>query len=140
MKIAYHHHMGTVVQTREEVDKLMELTDPKSVFLLADTGHMYYSGGDPADLLQTYLDRIIHIHLKDIRLDILQLSFLQGVKLGLFTVPGDGIIDFAPIFEYIGKSTYSGWLIVEAEQDPEKANPLVYAKMGRETIRKLGGI
>ena len=146
MKIAYHHHMGTVVQSREEIDKLMAISDPKSVFLLADTGHMFYAGGNPADLLSSYQDRIVHIHLKDIRAPILEevkhnhLSFLQGVKAGVFTVPGDGTIDFQPIFDIIGQSDYEGWLIIEAEQDPAKANPLKYAKKARATIRRLGGI
>ena len=146
MKIAYHHHMGTVVQSREEVDKLMQLTDPKYVFLLADTGHIHYAGGDPKKLVEDYIDRIIHVHLKDVRSEIVEkvrnekLSFLQGVKLGAFTVPGDGVIDFKPIFETIGKSDYSGWLIVEAEQDPQIANPKEYAQKGRNTIRELAGI
>jgi len=146
MKIAYHHHMGTVVQSREEVDKLMQLTDPKYVHLLADTGHIHYAGGDPKKLVEDYIDRIIHVHLKDVRSEIVEkvrnekLSFLQGVKLGAFTVPGDGVIDFKPIFETIGKSDYSGWLIVEAEQDPQIANPKEYAQKGRNTIRELAGI
>ena len=148
MRIAYHHHMGTVVQTREEVDTLMERTNPDKVFLLADTGHMAYHGGDPLKLLEDYLPegRIAHIHLKDIRKDVIQevkeegLSFLKGVLKGTFTVPGDGDINFKPILDIIGSSEYEGWLLVEAEQDPQKANPLKYAKKGRKTIKELGGI
>ena len=146
MKIAYHHHMGTVIQSREEVDTLMALTDPKYVHLLADTGHIHYAGGDPEKLISDYIDRIVHIHLKDVRDEIVKkvrrenLSFLQGVKLGAFTVPGDGNINFKPIFDLIGNSNYSGWLLVEAEQDPQLANPKLYAQKGRDTIRKLGGI
>ena len=146
MKIAYHHHMGTVVQSREDVDKLMQLTDPKYVYLLADTGHMYYTGGDPLKLVEDYIDRIVHIHLKDVRSKIVdkvrseKLSFLQGVKLGAFTVPGDGDIEFKSIFDKIGNSNYAGWLIVEAEQDPQLANPKEYAQKGRNTIRELAGI
>ena len=97
-------------------------------------------------LIQDYIDRIAHIHLKDVRPKIIQqvkenhLSFLKGVKLGAFTVPGDGCIDFKPIFDFLGQSGYTGWLLVEAEQDPKLANPLVYATKGREIIRRLGGI
>ncbi len=146
MKIAYHHHMGTVVQSRREIDKLMQLTDPEYVYLLADIGHMHYAGGDPIKLVEDYIDRIVHIHLKDVRSEIVEkvrnekLSFLQGVKLGTFTVPGDGVIDFKSIFRIIGQSDYNGWLIVEAEQDPSLANPKQYAKKGRNTIRNLTGI
>jgi inosose dehydratase len=146
MKIVFHHHMGTVVQTKKEIDKLMELTDPDLVFLLVDTGHISYSGDDPVELLRDYRKRIKHIHLKDIRKNIVEkvkkekLSFLEGVKLGAFTVPGDGSIKFEPIFKEIEKMNYEGWLLVEAEQDPAKANPLVYAKKARDYIKKLGGI
>jgi len=146
MKIAYHHHMGTVIQSRDEIDILMHITDPELVFLLADTGHIFYAGGNPVSLISDYIDRIVHIHLKDVRSVILnrvrddKLSFLESVKLGVFTVPGDGGIDFKPIFKIIEKTAYSGWLIVEAEQDPTKANPKKYAQIGRNTIRKLSGI
>lgn len=148
MKIVYHHHMGTVVQTRKEIDKLMKLTDPGLVYLLADTGHMYYSdGGDsPLKLIKDYGSRIKHIHLKDIRESIKQRvikekwSFLRAVKEGVFTVPGDGIIDFAPIFKAIEDIKYEGWLLVEAEQDPAKANPLEYAKKARAYIKKIANI
>jgi len=146
MKIAYHHHMGTVVQSRIEIDKLMKKTDPNLVYLLADTGHIFYAGGDPKDLIKDYIDRIVHIHLKDVRSKIVKkvqkekLSFLQSVKLGAFTVPGDGDIDFKPIFDLIGNSNYTGWLVVEAEQDPHIADPKLYAQKGRDTIRKLSGI
>jgi len=148
MKIVYHHHMGTVVQTRAEVDQLMKRTDPALVWLLADTGHMYFSdGGDaPEKMVQDYIARIAHIHLKDIREDVKKkvaskkLSFLQAVKEGVFTVPGDGAVHFEPVFKAIEKSKYEGWFIVEAEQDPAKASPLQYAKMAREYIKKMTGL
>lgn len=146
IKLAYHHHMGTVIQTQAEIDRLMESTNPKLVSLVADTGHIVYSGGDPDQLLNSYIDRVVHVHLKDIRQHIINeckikhLSFLEGVKKGTFTVPGDGDINFQTIFNTLGESDYTGWIIVEAEQDPSIANPLKYAQIGRDTIRKLGGI
>jgi inosose dehydratase len=148
MKIVYHHHMGTVVQSREEVDKLMKKSNPDLVWLLADTGHMFYAGGDPIKLINDYGTRIAHIHLKNIREKVLEevkkkkKSFLDSVKAGVFTVPGDpeGSVDWSRIFKAIEAIKYQGWLVVEAEQDPAKANPLKYAKMGRETIKKFGGI
>jgi len=144
MKIVYHHHMGTVVQTRSEIDRLMQSTNPNYVFLLVDTGHMYYSDGNdsPSNLILDYQDRIKHIHLKDIRESIKKkvieqkLSFLQSVKEGVFTVPGDGDINFDKIFSAINQIKYEGWLIVEAEQDPEKANPLEYALKARNFIKQ----
>ncbi|MEX2755381.1 MAG: myo-inosose-2 dehydratase [Candidatus Sigynarchaeota archaeon] len=148
MKIVYHHHMGTVVQTAAEVDKLMAKTDPKLVWLLLDTGHMYYSdgGNSPLEVLEKHAKRIAHVHLKDIRDPVKKkvidkkLSFLQSVKEGVFTVPGDGAVDFKPIFEGLAKAKYEGWFIVEAEQDPAKANPLEYAKKARAYIKTVAGL
>ena len=120
--------MGTCVQTTEEIDRLMEMTDPDLVFLLYDTGHLVCSGEDPIYILKKYLPRIRHVHLKDIRMDIRNkvkeenMSFLAGVRAGMFTVPGDGDFDFGPVFDIINDSDYDGWFIVEAEQDPAKAN------------------
>lgn len=142
MEIVFHHHMGTGVQNQNEVDMLMEGTDPELVSLLVDTGHMTFSGGDPLQLIKDHGKRVKHVHLKDIRASILEevkiqnKSFLDGVLMGVFTVPGDGVIKYEPIFQELSNLNYSGWLIVEAEQDPEKANPLQYAKMARTFIRE----
>ncbi|MGX7244979.1 myo-inosose-2 dehydratase [Enterococcus quebecensis] len=146
MTIVYHHHMGTGVQTTEEIDRLMELTDPEKVSLLFDTGHLVFSGEDPISIYQKHQKRIKHIHFKDIREDVAkqvkttEQSFLNGVKAGAFTVPGDGMIDFSPIWEAIEKSGYSGWIIVEAEQDPSKANPFEYAVKARKYIHEITSI
>lgn len=142
MKLVYHHHMGTGVQTTEEIEELLARTDEDLVFLLYDTGHLYLSGEDPIYIIEKYISRIKHIHLKDVRDDVAKevkeqnSSFLDGVKAGMFTVPGDGDIDFLPIFQFIAKSAYAGWFIVEAEQDPEQANPFEYALIAREYIQK----
>ncbi|EIS6532292.1 myo-inosose-2 dehydratase [Staphylococcus pseudintermedius] len=143
MKIVYHHHMGTGVQTTEEIKRLMDATNPKLVSLLYDTGHLHFSGEDVVDILNLYMDRIHHIHFKDIRGTIVEhvkkgdLSFLEAVKQGVFTVPGDGDIDFKPILEMIYESDYSGWIVVEAEQDPAVANPFLYAKKAKEYINAI---
>ncbi len=143
---AYHYHMGTMVQNLEETDRLMELTDPGLVHLLLDTGHAHYAGDDPLSIVQKYGPRIRNIHLKDIRQEILdmvhsgKMSFLDSVKAGVFTVPGDGCIDFSPIFKALAEKGYQGWFVVEAEQDPEKANPQEYAKIARNFIRENTGI
>ena len=146
IKLVYHHHMGTVVQTAEEIDRMMDMTDPDKFALLYDTGHLAYCGQDYLAVLKKYAKRIAHVHLKDIRPEVVEkvkkekLSFLQGVRAGAFTVPGDGSIDFAPVFDELDKSGYEGWMIVEAEQDPAKANPLEYALKAREYIRKTAKI
>ncbi|MEI8201300.1 MAG: myo-inosose-2 dehydratase [Eubacteriales bacterium] len=146
MKVVYHHHMGTVVQTTEEIDRLMVSTDPNLVSLLFDSGHLVFSGEDELAVLTKYVKRIAHVHLKDVRPGIVKkvkaekLSFLQAVRLGAFTVPGDGCIAFKRIFEVLDANHYEGWLLVEAEQDPAIANPLVYAKMARSYIRETAGI
>ena len=146
MTLTFHHHIGTVVQTEEEIDKFMELTDPELVFLLFDSGHLSFAGINPEKVLKKYVNRIKHVHLKDIRKEIVEKSrterwsFLKGVREGVFTVPGDGDVDFAPIFSVLEEADYEGWVVVEAEQDPAKANPLEYAIKARKYIRKICGL
>ncbi len=148
MKLAFHHHMGTCIQTIAETDRLMAETDPENVYLNYDCGHFYFAGEDPVEALKKYIGRTAHIHLKDIRPNILQrvhdekLSFLTAVKQGVFTVPGDkeGCIDFPSLFEVIKESDYQGWIVLEAEQDPAVANPLEYAQIARKFFKNLTGI
>ena len=144
--LTLHHHMGTVVQTEAEIDRLMANTDPEVFSLLFDSGHLAYCGEDYMSVLNKYVDRIKHVHLKDIRPEVIEkvkkehLSFLQGVRLGTFTVPGDGAIDFAPIFAVLEKAGYEGYVLVEAEQDPAIANPLEYAIKARKYIAEKSGL
>jgi inosose dehydratase len=146
MRLCYHHHMGTGVMFRPEVDRLMNDTDPELVHLLLDTGHLYWAGDDPLDMTKAYADRIKHVHLKDIRGDVLKrcteqrLSFLESMLEGVFTVPGDGVIDFQPILQVLSDHNYEGWLMVEAEQDHRKANPLEYALKARSYLRDVTGL
>ena len=133
--MAYHHHMGTVIETEAEIDLLMANTGP-AVGLLIDTGHLSFAGGDVLATTRRYGARINHVHCKDIRAEVLQqvreqdLSFLDGVLAGVFTVPGDGSIDFKAFARALAEIGYQGWAVVEAEQDPAKAPPLEYAKLG----------
>ena len=141
LDLAYHHHMGTVVQTEAEVDKLMANTGD-AVGLLLDSGHMTYAGGDPLAVLKRYIGRTKHVHCKDIRRAVLDdalnrnLSFLDSVLNGVFTVPGDGCIDYPALFEVLAEHNYSGWLVVEAEQDPAVAHPMTYATMGYQNLSR----
>lgn len=145
MRLSYHHHMGTGVMTRPQIDRFMDGTDPETVHLCLDTGHIAFAGGDPLDLAKTYATRIGHVHLKDIRPDVLDqvksqnLSFQEAVEAGIFTVPGDGSIDFVPILQTLADNGYEGWLVVEAEQDPNKAHPLTYALKARAYLRDVLG-
>lgn len=144
--LTFHHHMGTSVQYFDEIDKLMKGTDKEYVNLLFDTGHLAYCGVDPYEVAVKYKERIKHIHLKDIRQEVVdevrnnKYSFLTGVRKGTFTVPGDGVIDFEPIFNLFKESGYDGWMVVEAEQDPAVANPLEYAIKARKYINNKLGI
>jgi inosose dehydratase len=146
MKLTYHHHMGTGVQSAAEIDRLMENTDPALLGLLYDTGHLVFAGEDHLAVLDKWIKRIGHVHLKDMRPAIRKKavrekwSFLQAVKAGVFTVPGDGSIDFVPIFQALKKANYSGWWVVEAEQDPARADPLEYAVKARTYIKEKAGI
>lgn len=138
LKVAYHHHLGTGVQTKKETDRLMYHTNPKLVGLLFDTGHIYVSDGDCMSLLREHIKRVVHVHFKDVRREQEAVcrrkgcSFQQSFLNGMFTVPGDGDIDFRPVFDLLVKSNYHGWIIVEAEQDPAKANPLAMALKARK--------
>lgn len=146
ISLTYHHHMGTVVQTAEETARLMENTDPEYMSLLFDTGHFAYCGEDPLEMVKTHISRIKHVHLKDIRPEVVEevkakdMSFLDGVRAGAFTIPGDGCIDFAPIFQVLEEAGYQGYMVVEAEQDPAKANPLEYAIRARKFIAENTGL
>jgi myo-inosose-2 dehydratase len=140
LRLVYHHHMGTIVQTGAEIDALMAACGP-SVHLLLDTGHATWGGSDPAALARTYRDRISHVHVKDVRPDVRaqseagDWSFLDSVIAGVYTVPGDGCVDYPSVFAEL--PNYSGWVVIEAEQDPAKANPLAYARMGYAHITKV---
>ncbi len=137
--LAYHHHMGTVVQTEAEIDRLMEVTG-EAVGLLLDTGHLTYADGDPTAVARRHAKRINHVHCKDLRAEVMRraraanLSFLDSVLEGVFTVPGDGAVDFTAVLEVLAAAGYRGWLVVEAEQDPAKADPLTYARMGHRAL------
>ena len=133
--LVYHHHKGTVVESDAEIDHLMAVTGDQ-VGLLVDTGHAAYAGADSASLVRRYRDRVRHVHCKDVRRDVLararaeDASFLDAVLDGVFTVPGDGCVDFAGVLAELAAVDYNGWLVVEAEQDPATVPPLVYARFG----------
>ena len=137
LTIAYHHHMGTVVQTEAEIDRLMASTGD-DVTLLLDTGHATFAGADPIALARRHRHRISHVHCKDVRPAVMasviasDRSFLDSVVDGVFTVPGDGGVDFAGVLAAL--PGYAGWLVVEAEQDPAKANPRIYARLGHGNL------
>lgn len=138
----YHHHMGTVVQSADDIDLLMEATSDE-VQLVLDTGHAIYAGADPAAIATTYSSRIGHVHCKDVRPAILKRSmnrdssFLTAVLNGVFTVPGDGCVDYKTVLSIMKDAGYEGWLVVEAEQDPSVAPPANYAKLGYENLQSL---
>ena len=133
--------MGTCVETEHELDLTMQ-NSGEAVGLLVDTGHMFFAGGDILRVIQNYGHRIVHFHAKDLRQDILKTvdrykdSFLDCVLRGVFTVPGDGMINYGPIMQALAEKKYEGWVIVEAEQDPVKADPYEYACIGYEALKK----
>ena len=140
VRLAYHHHMGTVVQSGEDIDALMAATGPE-VGLLLDTGHAAFAGADPEALARRHAQRIVHVHAKDVRSEVVvqarraNWSFLRAVLAGVFTVPGDGDVAFEPVFAQL--ADYSGWVVLEAEQDPRIANPLTYATLGYRNLKRL---
>lgn len=140
LKLVYHHHMGTGVQTAQEIDRLMAGTDAAHVHLLYDTGHIYVSDGEYMSVLRKHIDRVRHVHFKDARLQVLSdcreqgRSFRDCFLSGMFTVPGDGCIDFSEAYDFLIEHGYSGWIVIEAEQDPDVAHPLEYALIARQYI------
>ena len=146
--VCYHHHMGTGVMTAHDISCLAKCTDSNLVSFCLDTGHLLFAGGDSLDFIDKYGDRIKHVHLKNIRQDIMdkslneEWSFKESIEAGVFTVPGDpkGCIDFKPILKALADKGFKGWLVVEAEQNPAKANPLEYAKMARDYLREITGL
>ena len=142
--LAYHHHMGTVVESPGDIDAFMAATGPHA-HLLFDAGHCAFGGGDPVAVLSRHVGRVAHFHAKNIRRPVCdrvrsgRMSFLQGVLAGAFTVPGDqeGEIDFLPLLEILGQAGYDGWIVIEAEQDPKVRNPLLYQTLGLATLKRL---
>ena len=144
LMLVYHHHMGTIVENGAEIDAFMTNTGPATKLLL-DTGHAWFAGVDPASLAKKYMDRVGHLHAKNVRRDIKAqveaegLSFLEGVRRGVFTVPGDpeGGVDFEPVLKVAAEHGYEGWLVIEAEQDPAVRNPFEYQTMGLKALKKM---
>ncbi|PHM56776.1 myo-inosose-2 dehydratase [Xenorhabdus sp. KK7.4] len=142
VQIAYHHHMGTVIESAEDINHLMENTG-EEVGLLLDTGHLTFAGDDPLTVAKRWSKRINHVHCKDIRPEVLEdvknrkTSFLDAVLSGVFTVPGDGCVNYSDIFNVLRDNDYHGWLVVEAEQDPAVAHPLTYATLGYKNLHRL---
>ena len=142
--LVYHHHMGTIVESPEEIDAFMAATGP-ATHLLFDAGHCAFGGGDPVAVLKKHVGRVRHFHAKNIRPAITAkvraegLSFLQGVVQGAFTVPGDqeGGVDFKPLLQILADNNYDGWIVIEAEQDPDVRNPLLYQTLGLHTLKRI---
>lgn len=143
--LVYHPHVGTVVQDQSQVSELLKRTSSR-VRLTADTGHIRFAGDDPLEFFEDFSPRIGLVHFKDVRASLLERfvakpsSFYDAVVSGVFTVPGDGDLDFIELFEVLRGAGYDGWLVVEAEQDPKKADPFLYSKRGREALRAALGV
>jgi inosose dehydratase len=141
LKFAYHHHLGTVVENQADMDAFVAATSPSVGFTL-DTGHAALGGVKAVDMIERHPERIAHVHCKDVR-DAVHAetrrtgkSFLDGVLAGIFTVPGDGSIDFGAVMKALKRIGYEGWIIVEAEQDPALANPRTYGELGLATLKR----
>ncbi|REC61397.1 myo-inosose-2 dehydratase [Chryseobacterium pennae] len=143
IKLSYHHHMGTMVQTIEETERLLNETQEEYVNLNYDCGHFDFSNEDPIEALKKFIGRTKHIHFKDVRQNIKEqvykenISFLKAVKMGIYTVPGDGNLNMKPLADIIHNSSYEGWIVVEAEQDPANANPFEYAQKGYQFMTEI---
>jgi inosose dehydratase len=141
LRFAYHHHLGTAVESSEDIERFLGSTG-SSVGMTIDTGHAALAGVDAVALIRAHPQRVAHVHCKDIRSKVFRktnaedASFLRGVLDGMFTVPGDGDLDFRKVMRALGEIGYSGWIIVEAEQDPGIADPRRYGELGLTTLRR----
>lgn len=141
VRLAYHHHMGTVIESADDVAALLAHTGD-AVGLTIDTGHASFAGMTPSEIVPRFLERVRHVHLKDVRARVLDRnraepgSFLDAIVDGVFTVPGDGDLDLAPVVRALVDGGYAGWIVVEGDQDPERANPAIFARIGRESVRR----
>lgn len=144
VRIVYHHHMGTVIQFEEDLERLLESVP--TISLLLDPGHLAFSGIDPVAVARRHATRIGHVHLKSVRAEVAATvkkegwSFYRAVANGVFTIPGDGCVDFPAIFALLAAADYRGWLVAEAEEDPVKVPALPKAKKAREYVRQHTGI
>ena len=140
LRFAYHHHLGTAVETADELDRFLATTGDV-VGLTLDSGHAALGGIDLLRVIHEAPERVAHVHCKDVRRSVFETilssggSFLDGVLEGMFTVPGDGDLDFSPLLRALEEIGYSGWIVVEAEQDPAIADPRIYARMGLSVLR-----
>ncbi|MCL6443682.1 MAG: myo-inosose-2 dehydratase [Alicyclobacillus sp.] len=143
MTLVYHVHAGTGVETMEEIDRLCANTDPEYVSLLVDTGHLHYCGLDPAEVISKYRTRVKYVHLKDVRQSVLDevrarnIHFNGAVRMGVFTVPGDGIIDFERVMDSLCRIEYQGWMVIEAEQDSRVYDPVQYAQKALQYLQSF---
>jgi inosose dehydratase len=144
IRVAYHHHMGTVIQTGAELDRLLEAVP--GLWLVLDPGHLAFAGLDPVAVARRHSARIAHVHLKSVRLPVAERarrerwSFCRAVSEGVFTIPGDGCVDFPALFRILHAAGYQGWLVVEAEEDPARAPPLPKARAARAYVREHAGV
>lgn len=142
LRFAYHHHLGTVVETKEELERFLDATGDH-VGLVLDTGHALFGGIEPIDVIKARPERVAHVHCKDVRTAKYDefrangTSFLNGVVGGMFTAPGDGDYDYAPFMRALADMDYSGWIVIEAEQDPAIANPREYSQLGLDTLKRM---
>ncbi len=144
VKMGYHHHMGTIIESAADIDRFMAMAGPHTRLLL-DTGHCTFGGANPEEVAQKYMDRVTHIHAKNIRPEIMKqvrgenLSFIEGVRRGVFTVPGDpeGCVDFAPVLKVAAAHNYAGWVVIEAEQDSAVREPFHYQSMGLKALKSI---
>jgi inosose dehydratase len=144
VKMGYHHHMGTIIESAADIDRFMAMAGPYTRLLL-DTGHCTFGGADPAEVATKYMHRVTHIHAKNVRPEIMKevrdqrLSFLEGVRRGAFTVPGDpeGCVAFEPVLKIAAEQGYSGWLVIEAEQDSAVREPFQYQNMGLKALKAI---
>jgi inosose dehydratase len=142
VRMAFHHHTGTIAESEADFERLMARTG-EAAGLLIDPSHCLFAGGDRAAVLQRHIARVAHMHCKDVRRVVLDralkedMSSMGAVLEGVFTVPGDGCIAFTLLLRRLHEAGYAGWLVVEAEQDPPKAHPLTYARLGYRNLRAM---
>jgi inosose dehydratase len=136
--------MGTVIQAEADLERLLAAVP--ELHLLLDPGHLAFAGIDPVAVAQRHAARIAHVHLKSVRPEVAGRarregwSFHRAVVNGVFTIPGDGCVDFPALFAILAAARYQGWLVAEAEEDPMIAPASDKARRARAYVRLHAGV
>lgn len=144
LRTVFHHHGAGYVETAQELERLMSLTDPDLLGLCLDTGHLRFGGGDPLSAIEQFAPRIWHVHFKDFAPEVAERArredwdYFEQVRHGVFCELGQGDVDFPAVVAALQRVGYDGWIVVEQDVLPGLGTPKESAARNRTYLRQLG--